>query len=53
MQLQDYLATAERGEMARLAKFVKVAQPIVSFWVNGKRQVPAERCPEKDLQKAK
>lgn len=46
MQLQDYLATAKRGEMARLAKFVKVAQPIVSFWVNGKRQAPAERCPE-------
>ncbi|QLB18687.1 transcriptional regulator [Mannheimia granulomatis] len=46
MQLQEYLESSERGEMARLSKAIKVAQPIVSFWVNGKRQVPAERCPE-------
>ncbi|EXI61503.1 Cro/Cl family transcriptional regulator [Mannheimia granulomatis] len=46
MQLHEYLESSERGEMARLSKAIKVAQPIVSFWVNGKRQVPAERCPE-------
>ncbi|WP_373766364.1 transcriptional regulator [Glaesserella sp.] len=45
MELQEYLST-ERGEAARLAKFIKVAPPIVSFWASGKRQVPAEHCPE-------
>lgn len=46
MQLQEYLKSSERGEAIRLAKTIGVAQPIVSFWVSGKRQVPAERCPD-------
>jgi len=46
MQLQEYLDISKRGEMARLSKAIGVAQPIVSFWVSGRRQVPAERCPE-------
>ena len=46
MQLRKYLKSSARGETARLSKAIKIAQPIVSFWANGKRQVPAERCPE-------
>lgn len=46
MQLQEYLNKCGRGEIARLAKAIQIAPPIVSFWATGKRQVPAERCPE-------
>ncbi|HDL1296813.1 TPA: helix-turn-helix domain-containing protein [Mannheimia haemolytica] len=46
MQLQEYIEKSKWGEISRLAKAIDVAIPIVSFWVNGKRQVPAKRCPE-------
>lgn len=46
MQLKEYFQGSKRGEMARLIRFMNIAQPIVSLWVNGKRRVPAERCPE-------
>lgn len=46
MQLQEYLKSSARGEMSRLSKTIGISLPIVSFWVSGKRQVPAERCPD-------
>lgn len=46
MQLQEYINQSKRGEISRLAKEINVAIPIVHYWVTGKRQVPAERCPE-------
>lgn len=46
MQLKEYFQGSKRGEMARLIRFMNIAQPIVSLWVSGKRRVPAERCPE-------
>lgn len=46
MNLQCYLEQEGRGSIARLAKAIGIKAPIVSFWANGKRQVPAERCPD-------
>lgn len=46
MKLQEYLKSSARGEMSRLSKTIGISLPIVSFWVSGKRQVPAERCPD-------
>lgn len=46
MTLQEYFISQDRGAITRLAENLGIKQPIVSFWVNGQRQVPAERCPE-------
>lgn len=46
MNLKEYAEKNGRGTIASLVKFVQVSQPIVSDWVNQKRQVPAERCPD-------
>ncbi|MDY2947068.1 MAG: helix-turn-helix domain-containing protein [Mannheimia varigena] len=46
MQLHEYICQSNRGEISRLAKAINVATPIAHYWVTGKRQVPAERCPE-------
>lgn len=46
MILQEYFDSTGRGSLVRLAKSLGIKPPIVSFWANGQRQVPAERCPE-------
>lgn len=46
MNLQEYLKQEGRGALARLSEEIGIKPPIVSFWVSGQRQVPAERCPE-------
>lgn len=46
MTLKDYITQAGRGSITYLAKEIKISVPIVFNWANGKRQVPAERCPD-------
>lgn len=43
MKLKDYLNGW--GKTVELAAVIGLPASIVSFWANGKRQVPAERCP--------
>ena len=45
MKLKEYINQTERGEKAKLARFVGVKPPHITFWASGIRQVPAERCP--------
>ena len=45
MTLNKYFKGSERGEIAKLARFIGIKPSTVSFWVAGVRQVPAERCP--------
>jgi DNA-binding transcriptional regulator YdaS (Cro superfamily) len=39
-------ACAAVGGISRLAGVLRVTPPTVSQWVSGRRQIPAERCPE-------
>lgn len=43
MKLKDYLNGW--GKTAEMAAVIGLPASVVSFWANGKRQVPAERCP--------
>ena len=43
MKLKDYLNGW--GKTAEMAAVIGLTESVVSFWANGKRQVPAERCP--------
>lgn len=43
MELKSWLA-GERGRAASLARQLGVAQPVVSDWCTGKKDVPLSRC---------
>ncbi len=43
MDLKTYV-DAERGRASKLAAALGVDAPLISYWANGVRQVPAERC---------
>jgi len=44
MNLSEYLKQSPRGGGTALAVQIGVAQPTVSEWSTGKKQVPIERC---------
>ena len=46
MNLSSYFENEGRGAAIRLAKDIGAFSSDVSSWVNGLRQVPAERCPQ-------
>ncbi len=43
MELKTYV-DGERGRAAKLAAAIGVDPPLISYWANGKRLTPAERC---------
>ncbi|NOL51805.1 transcriptional regulator [Pelistega suis] len=45
MKLLDYVK-ANRGRAAEIASIIKVRPEFISMWALGRRQVPAERCPD-------
>lgn len=45
MKLLDYV-NQQRGRRTQLAAAIKVPPILISQWAHGKRQVPAERCPD-------
>lgn len=44
MNLKEF-CSEDRGAQTRLAKFVGVQPQLMHQWVNGKRPIPATRCP--------
>ena len=46
MNLQTYFETKGRGSAISLAKAVGAFSSDMSSWTQGKRPVPAERCPQ-------
>lgn len=49
MQLIDFV-NLDRGSRTKLAQAISVHQVLISQWALGRRQVPADRCP--DIEKA-
>lgn len=45
MKLSDYVK-ANRGNAAKIASTIKISPVYISLWASGRRQVPAERCPD-------
>lgn len=48
MNLKTWLEE-ERGRVTRLASALKVSQPTVSDWSNGKKPIPLDHCPDIQL----
>jgi len=46
MNLQTYFESQGRGAKLRLGEAICAFPSDVSSWAQGKRQVPAERCPQ-------
>lgn len=44
MNLKNFVS--ERGRVSWLASQIKVPVSLISDWANGKRPIPAERCPD-------
>lgn len=45
MNLKHY-TKEQRGRSALLGRILSVSPVLISQWINGVRQIPAERCPE-------